>query len=407
MIILYKLNGGIIIKPQNFFKRNKKYFKFVLSLLTVTILSTIFYNSSKNFEIGKFLKEIKVILAPFIYGIIIAYILNYFLKLIEKNIFEKINFFKNKKTIKRSLSIASTYILLFGIIGLLISYIIPEIASNIQNVILYFKDFDVNTITKLLDKVPESSQILSEINLFINKFLIGIINKIKYLPNIISTIISSTVGIASSIFNIALGFVISVHILFDKENIANFFKKMIYSFVKEENANSLIEFLKTSNKTFENFFAGKLIDSTIIGIIFFAGAYVISVPYAFLLSFIIGITNMIPYFGPFIGGIPVVIITFLSSISTPSKALWIAIFIIALQQFDGIILGPKILGNSIGLKPLGIIFSIMIGGAIWGAPGMFFGVPIFAIILSLCTNYIDKLYKNKYKIEYEKNIKHK
>ncbi|MDE6181935.1 MAG: AI-2E family transporter, partial [Eubacteriales bacterium] len=112
---------------------------------------------------------------------------------------------------------------------------------------------------------------------------------------------------------------------------------------------------------------------------------------------IIGVTNMIPFFGPFIGGIPVILITLVSDITNPLKSIWVAIFILALQQFDGNILSPKILGDSIGVKPLGIVFAIIVAGALLGPAGMFFGVPIFAVIFNLFSNYIEKKYNKKYK----------
>ena len=164
-------------------------------------------------------------------------------------------------------------------------------------------------------------------------------------------------------------------------------------------ANNLIQFCKEANYTFEKFFVGKIIDSTIIGIIFFVGAKLLKAPFAMLLSIIIGVTNMIPFFGPFIGAIPVIFITLMFDITNPLKAVWMAIFILLLQQFDGNILGPKILGDSIGIKPVGIIFSIIVGGAIFGPAGMFFGVPIFAVIFSVFNRFIDKKYSRKYGVD--------
>ncbi|MDE6357046.1 MAG: AI-2E family transporter, partial [Eubacteriales bacterium] len=124
---------------------------------------------------------------------------------------------------------------------------------------------------------------------------------------------------------------------------------------------------------------------------------IIKPPFVVLLSIIIGVTNMIPFFGPFIGAIPVILITLVSDITNPLKCVWIGIFILALQQFDGNILGPKILGDSIGVKPLGIVFAIIVAGALFGPAGMFFGVPVFAVIFNLFSNYIEKRYNQKYK----------
>lgn len=373
-------------------KNNKKYFKLGLTLLIVIILSIIFFRSSEKLNLTVTFTNIKSILSPFIYGVLIAYILNPVLKGLEDKIINKVSFINKRPSLKRSVSITLTYIFLFGFLFCVIGYILPEIIENTQNIITFLKEFDINKFS--LDfhgiiTIPE--EILYELKKYLSVLVSTLIN----IPNIVGTLVLNTVDIASSFLNFILGVVISIYILSDKENLGFQTKKITYVISNKNIAERIIAICYESNKTFEKYFVGKIIDSTIIGIIFFAGAYVLSAPFAAFLSLIIGVTNMIPYFGPFIGGIPVVLITLISDISNPLKSLWIAIFIFALQQFDGIILGPKILGNSIGLKPLSIIFSIIIGGALFGVLGMFFGVPVFAVIMSLFTKYIDNKYEQK------------
>ena len=165
---------------------------------------------------------------------------------------------------------------------------------------------------------------------------------------------------------------------------------------------SIASTIKYTNSVFNSFVVGKTIDSLIIAIIFFIGSIILNLPYPMLFAIIIGITNMIPYFGPFIGAVPVVALTILIN---PIKGLWVLIFV--LQQFDGVILGPRILGDSIGLKPIGVIFAIIVGGAIAGPLGMFFGVPIFSVIFTIFSNFVEKLYnsKNTVKNKLEKETK--
>ncbi len=256
------------------------------------------------------------------------------------------------------------------------------------------KTFDFNYLENLIkESLPLNEDISSEVFDKGKSFITELINNI---PEVFNKVISSTFGIASILLNFILGIVISIYILFDKENIAKFNKKILYAFSNETTGKNILKFFKDSNDTFEKFFVGKIIDSAIIGVIFFIGASIINPPFILLLSIIIGITNIIPFFGPFIGGIPVILITLITDVSHPEKALWLLIFILALQQFDGNILGPKILGDSIGVKPLGIIFSIIIAGDIFGPAGMFFGVPVFAVIFNLFSNYISKRYNSKY-----------
>ena len=229
------------------------------------------------------------------------------------------------------------------------------------------------------ENIPIDDNILSEVFVYIQDFLRGFTEKY---PSYIKRILSSTLNIASIFLNVILGIVISIYILFDKEIIGERSRKIVCAILPKKASENLIQFCKESNSTFEKFFVGKIIDSTIIGIIFFIGATLLKAPFAMLLSII--------------GAIPVIFITLMFDITNPLKSLWIGIFILLLQQFDGNILGPKILGDSIGVKPIGIIFSIIVGGAIFGPPGMFFGVPIFAVIFSAFNRFIDKKYDEKY-----------
>lgn len=377
----------------NFIKNNKKYFKLGLCLLTVAIVTIIFYRSSSKLDISISIKNAKDILAPFIYGIGIAYILNSSLKFLENKIFCKIKYIEDRKNIKRGVSIATAYILLFSFLTWLISYLIPEIQNSILDATEYFKNFDVNALDNLLNRIPLQDSTITEITDYVQNFLKSFLEQF---PTYVKRILSSTINIASVLLNVILGIVISIYILFDKEAIGKRSKKIVCAILPKKGAINLINFCKEANYTFEKFFVGKIIDSTIIGVIFFVGATLLKAPFAVLLSIIIGVTNMIPFFGPFIGGIPVVLITLLFDITNPLKSLWIGVFILLLQQFDGNILGPKILGDSIGIKPIGIIFSIIVGGAIFGPAGMFFGVPVFAVIFSTFNRLIDKIYKEKY-----------
>lgn len=376
------------------------YLKLSLSLLAVTLISILFHKFIANFRIDNIFGYVGNILAPFMYGLIIAYIINAGMRNLENNIFGKINYMKERPKVNRSVSIAATYIILLGAILWIIGYIIPEVILSIQNIVAFFKKIDIKYIENILESSFSNSispEISAYITNIIEKLLNTIMNSVKYLPDMLNTIISGTVGIASYLLDLILGLVIAFYMLMDKETFAQEASKILYAFFNKNNAKKVISIAKESNSVFENFFIGKLIDSFIIGIIFFVGCLFIKPNYSLLLSLIIGVTNMIPYFGPFIGAIPVVLITLLSNPLHPVKALWITIFILILQQFDGIILGPKILGNSIGVKPIGIIFAIIIGGALFGPLGMFFGVPVFAVILTMIRSSIDKRYDNKCK----------
>ena len=209
----------------------------------------------------------------------------------------------------------------------------------------------------------------------------------------ISSVVTYSISFASSLVNVILGLMISVYILIDKEEVVLIGKKTVRALFSDKVCNKLTICIKEINHSFNMFFIGKLIDSLIIGIIYYIVSLIAGFPYPSLCALIVGICNMIPYFGPFIGAIPVIA---LSLLVQPRSAIWVALFIFVLQQFDGIFLGPKILGESIDLKPIGVIFAITIGGAIAGPLGMFFGVPILSVICKFGMKAIDNLYKAKH-----------
>jgi predicted PurR-regulated permease PerM len=350
-----------------------------------------------------FLKFVLHTLEPFIFGFFIAYFLNPLVNYLEFNVcnsFTRLQ--KNKKFQQhtRLLSVSLTYfIFVFAIIWFFI-YLIPQTTDSVNKLILIckhavnysYKDQKFDRLLILYNKNFKTNYSTNDVVEFMLKpFLYGI----ESLPDIAKNIISHTFNFASILLNIILGAVIAFYMLCDKNNILEFAKKIV-CIVFNKRCNDIIRSLGEYNSIFQKFFIGKTIDSIIIGALFFISCKIINAPYALLISMIIGITNMIPYFGPFIGAIPVVLIVFMDN---AMLSVWIAIIICVLQQFDGIILGPKILGDSTGLKPMAIIFSITIGGAFFGVSGMFLGVPVFAII----TKIINSLVENKYNEVSKKN----
>ena len=199
-------------------------------------------------------------------------------------------------------------------------------------------------------------------------------------------------SITSGILNFILALIIAFYMLMDKESFKEGVEKLLSVVMLDESVIKIKDFGREADELFGKFIVGKSIDSFIIGCMCLIGLSLMNIRYALLLAVMVGITNMIPYFGPFIGGVPAVLVTFFDS---PVKALWVILFILALQQFDGLFLGPKILGDSVGLSPFWIIFSIVVGGGIAGVLGMFLGVPIFAIIRLLTIRIIDKQLEKK------------
>lgn len=377
-----------------------RYFKISLYAFFVIVLSILFEKIIGNVHIlwtsiQRGINTVLSILSPFIYGFFIAYIINPGVRLIEKKVLSKIDRRGGHSRLRRMLSIFIMYVLSLGFLTWIFAYVMPQITESVTRLIRNLQN--IGNIEAQIESALLEYPFLQNLHIadLIGENLKPIFEKSSSFLNIaLSYIFSSAWGITSGLLNILLGLMIAFYMLNEKEKFASYTKKILYVFLKPETAEKVISVGSESNQIFERFLIGKSIDSIIIGILCFIGLNLLQIRYALLISVIIGVTNMIPYFGPFIGAIPAILITLLSS---PIQALWIALFIFGLQQFDGIILGPKILGDSTGLSPFWVIFAIIIGGALFGVIGMLLGVPVFAVLRTLFNRYIDRKYLEKMK----------
>jgi predicted PurR-regulated permease PerM len=378
---------------------NNNYLLISLYAIFVIIICILFYRISSNTDnifpsIMNFFNKIKIVLSPILYGLILSYLFNPIMQFFENNL---LKIFKPKKNIHRkqirTLSIIILYIFIFGSIILMIRYFIPQILVNITELMhrfpQYMKEFNIaletleNTINERITGLPYQVDTTKLFDMLSPENYFNIIS----LNTIMSTVVSQAFSITSSLFKWLMAIVISFYALERKESFVHAAKRASYSLLKESTARKMIGIFKEGHEIFIKFFIGKFIDSFIIGIICFIGLSLIRNPYALLLSVIVGITNMIPYFGPFLGAIPAVLITLFDGFL---PAATVAGFIFLLQQFDGLVLGPKILGDSLGLSPFWIISGIIVGGALWGPLGMFFACPLIAITLVIINRWMDK-----------------
>ena len=202
----------------------------------------------------------------------------------------------------------------------------------------------------------------------------------------------SMISLLKALWNFIIGFIISIYVMYNKESFAAQGKKLVFALMNTNTANQLIKDVRFTSDTFIGFISGKILDSFIIGCICFAGTSIMETPYALLVSVIVGVTNVIPFFGPYLGAIPSAILILMVN---PIKCIYFIIFIIILQQVDGNIIGPKILGGSTGLSGFWIIFSITIFGGIMGIPGMIIGVPFFAVLYALIRRFSNRLLEKR------------
>ena len=374
---------------------NNKYTTIAAYVFIVACSVILFYLSLS--QLGIVLSKISGaigILQPFIMGFAIAYILNFVLKFFENKIIndsvcEKLGL---KSKSRRVISLFITYIFTFLILYLFIIFVLPQLVDSIiglvNDVPMYINEttrFINDTLTNL--NIGKEYMVL--INDNFNKFIEYVI---KFASNLLPVLGTAITSVASSIWNIILGLIISIYLLIDKEKFCALTKKIVYAILPGFAAEKTIEITHRSNMTFGKFLVGKILDSCIIGVLTFFILTICKMPYTILISVIVGITNIIPFFGPFIGAIPsFIIILFLS----PIKALWFLVIILVIQQLDGNVIGPKILGDSIGISAFWILFAILVAGKFLGLVGMIIGVPLFAVVYSLLKEIVEGRLKKK------------
>lgn len=372
---------------------NKKYNTIAVYVFLVIASVILFYlGISKFSDFVDWINGGLVILQPFIVGFIIAYLINFMLRFYEKKMHDikKLNKL-NKKTI-RTFSMILSYVTGIIIIALFIQFVVPQFIDSIvrlaNNIPTYFSNISVE-FERVVENINIDHQYVNKITSTINNFAEEISKAVIGFIPVVGTYAAK---IASSLWNIVLGIIISVYMLVDKEKYAALSRKITYALFSKERAKRILALASRSNDTFGKFFVGKIIDSLIIGVLTFFVLIIFNMPYAILVSVIIGITNIIPFFGPFIGAIPSFVIILCIS---PSKALIFLILIFIIQQLDGNLIGPKILGNTIGISAFWILFAILVAGKLMGLLGMIIGVPVFAVIYTIVKENVERKLNKK------------
>ncbi len=371
---------------------NKKYFIVFLYLFIVICLSIVFYFLVANIGnlFGSISKIIKI-LNPIILGLCFAYLFNPILDTIEKFLKKHIKYFKNKHQI-RIISMIVTYIFIITLIMLFLYIVMPQLLSTLKYILDTFPEYIDNfktNIENLAYKNDALSLVLDELL----KYTEQIFNHTyTFLGDTLPKVYDIAKNITVTVMNIIIGMVVSVYILANKEMYFFQTRKFLRAIFNKDMVKTVLNMVKSTHTVFSGFISGKIVNSLIVGVICFIGMTIFKFPFASLISVLVGVTNVIPYFGPFIGAIPSIL---LIMVIDPLKGLFFSIFILVLQQIDGNYLGPKILGETTGLSPFWVIFSIILFGGLFGVLGMFIGVPIFAIIYSIVRYLINGLLEEK------------
>ena len=390
-IITVNSEGRIRTKNKNP-KFDNHYFKwgltfFLTFLCCIISIYIVFYHDQFKSSI----KHINKILSPVYVGFIIAYLYTPLLNMLEKKvmypIYKKIKFIRedNKMPLARATSIIViiifTILLVYAVVQITIKQVLPSLKNIVSNINIYLNNITVWSEKFLEDNPALKAFVMDDLNSFSDDISKWVTENFKILTsNLLKSVSQSFLVFLKKLWNFIIGFIISIYVLWSKERHVGRCKKIIYATFSRETANALVEAFRYTHRTFIGFFFGKIVDSIIVGLLCFIGCTLMQIPYAILISIIVGVTNIIPFFGPYFGAIPSTILIFSFDPLHPGKALAFIIFILALQQFDGNVLGPRILSTSTGLTGFWIIFSITLFGGLFGIVGMVIGVPVFAVI---------------------------
>lgn len=396
------------------FKVNNKYFRWGLTAFLVVAASIIFYYlvfHSSNIKAG--IKVVTNILMPVVFGLVTAYLLTPVLNFLEDKVLNplfskcRIKQSKRRDSIVRILGILITVVLLFALIYGLFAMLLSQIVPSIQNIIINFDTY-MGNFTRWLNKLLEdNAELGSYVIKMVDKYSVELemwLNDKVFATTseLIKTVSLSVISVLRVLWDFIIGLIISIYVLASKEKFAGQAKKIAYAAFEKDTANIVIKNFRFTHRTFISFISGKIIDSIIIGLLCFIGTTLMQTPYAVLVSVIIGVTNVIPFFGPYLGAIPSTILIFVVDPMHPLNCVYFAVFILILQQFDGNFLGPKILGDSTGLTGFWVIFAITFFGGLFGVIGMIIGVPIFAVIYAAIKSVVNNALKKK-RMPYETN----
>ena len=383
---------------------SKNVFKSIMSLIAFAGVVVLLLTRLEL--IATVFKNIIAVLTPFLVGFIISYVLNipyiFFMNKAFKFMDKPPELQKGKideffAKLRKPLSLIMSYAILFAVVIFLLSIMVPQITNSIQGVVdnfgVYYTSFQgwvFKIAAKFGFEYEFMSDIFADINSFIAQYTVGTSNDTNSLidQGILSSvtdylfphIFDFTKNLYNVIYNGLLSVIVSIYYLANKETLMNQIKKITYSIVPQKYLGKVLRIVDLCNNKVGKFLYGKIIDSTIIGLLCFISMKICNLEYAVLLSVIVGITNIIPFFGPIIGAVPGVVLLVMIS---PIQALVFGIIIIILQQLDGNFIGPKILGNQLGISGFWIMFSVLVGGGLFGFMGLLLSVPIFAVIYLL------------------------
>lgn len=401
---------------------NKKYTTVAIYALIVIALAVLFVVFVFRFEsFAEGFSWVGSVVAPVVSGLVIAYVLNPLMMYFENKFFKRLKnppikadtaavkndkagkskkhpenpakTARRRKSIARILSLLITFVIVFVIIGALIVAIGPSIAGSIVDLADRFPDY-IKEIEHYLDDFLSNNP---DISAFIFNEFTDLSNELKKLAetlqpmagdiigNVSSSLWSFVMSVLVGLKNVLLGIIIAIYLLFSKERLLAQCKQIVFAFLKERHWSGFFSFCSKSNDIFKKYIVSNLVDAMVIFVFMLIGMFIMKMPYATLVSAVCAVTNLIPFFGPFIGAIPCAVLILLDD---PSKVIWFALFVLVLQQCDGNIIKPFLFGETMGLPAIWVLVSIIVGGGLFGIPGMLLGAPVFAVIYTVSADFV-------------------
>ena len=367
----------------------------LLTFIIVCLCMVVFFALYRFDSVRGAWNKVMGVLQPIIIGFVIAYLINPIMKLIERNLDKALKKRMGNEKKRKKLTRALAFFVL--IIILLLEMVVPQLIRSISGMVTTLPDQVDNLIKWVDDFMSGDSKSAEMIEEGIRKASDYLSDwfQTSVLPDIqiyVTAVTGGLINVVKVLLNALVGLIIAAYLLFSKEKFIGQSKKIVYAILPVRQANVIVHTVRKSNEIFGGFISGKILDSAIIGVLCYIVLSIMQMPYTLLVSVIVGVTNVIPFFGPFIGGIPSAIIIALAS---PIQGLYFVIFVIALQQLDGNIIGPKILGDSTGLSPFWVVFAILVGGGLFGFTGMVLGVPAFAVVYYIISNVISYILRKR------------
>ena len=376
------------------FTWNRKYLTVCLYAIIVVLASVLIIKTVIDWDnVVRHAKSALSVLSPFLWGAFIAFLINPLVKLFDK-LFGKIKPLKKHGKPRKFLSLLLSYLLVVALVVLMFVYLLPQIGTSITEIVNQVPGW----ITKINEGLMKFETDHPDFDYdIVNEFLNNITPQLmefskRVVTDVVPMIFTTSISVVKGLLNVLIAFIVSVYMVSDKKLLARGFKRVLYSVASEKAGDVIMETLRECYHIFSQFVLGKTVDSFIIGWICFFLMTILRLPFTPIVSLIVGITNMIPYFGPFIGAVPGIVLILMVD---PIQAIIFTVLIIVIQQFDGLYLGPRILGETVGLRPLWIIFAITVGGSIGGVVGMFLGVPVVAVLAYLADKLLTRLVKKK------------